>query len=384
MIGPIRKISAPLVLACFVALACGGGPDGGEEEPAEAAETAQATVAGEESDADEKAVAAARAAAREADTSEALSRLKRATDFLEEQESFRVEVALEFDVVQTTGKKLEFGSARRITLRRPDRMRIDVRERDADERTIRFDGEQLSIAFDRENAYLAVKKPGTLVQIIDYMVDELDAPLPFGDFLHPDFYAEVVDDIEYGLVVEDSTIDGHLCDHLAFVAGEADFQIWIDQGERPLPRRFLIDYKKAPGRPQFEAQARVWELAAETPESLFAFTPPERAERLLIRAVSGPGGAGRSRPNVSRRGPASYGSIRQSGSFSEGGEPAEQRGRRRVGASLTAASFRALTCTPTIVAVRSVTYYSCAGSWYRRYYQKGAVTYVVVNAPVGY
>ena len=33
----------------------------------------------------------------------------------------------EFDVVQASGQKLEFGSERIVTLRRPDRVRIDAR-----------------------------------------------------------------------------------------------------------------------------------------------------------------------------------------------------------------------------------------------------------------
>lgn len=62
----------------------------------------------------------------------------------------------------------------------------------------------------------------------------------------------------------------------------------------------------------------------------------------------------------------------------------EDRSRRRVGAVLTATAFRSLTCTPTVVIVNGVSYYSCNSVWYSRRYVSGSVTYVVVTAPSGY
>jgi hypothetical protein len=64
-------------------------------------------------------------------------------------------------------------------------------------------------------------------------------------------------------------------------------------------------------------------------------------------------------------------------------EWSEDRWRWRVGASLTAASFRSLSCTPTTVVVGSTTYYQCGSTWYNRAYSGGQVTYIVVNAPAG-
>jgi hypothetical protein len=62
----------------------------------------------------------------------------------------------------------------------------------------------------------------------------------------------------------------------------------------------------------------------------------------------------------------------------------DDRYRYRVGATLTAVTFRSLTCTSTVVVVNGVTYYSCGGTWYSRGYQTGSVTYIVVNAPPGH
>ena len=54
-----------------------------------------------------------------------------------------------YDVVQDSGQKIEFGERREMTLRRPDRARIDVTRRDGSRRGVLFDGQQLT-AFDLE------------------------------------------------------------------------------------------------------------------------------------------------------------------------------------------------------------------------------------------
>jgi hypothetical protein len=64
-------------------------------------------------------------------------------------------------------------------------------------------------------------------------------------------------------------------------------------------------------------------------------------------------------------------------------EWAEDRWSWRVGAALSASTFRSLSCTPTTVVVGSTTYYQCGSSWYNRAYQGGQVTYIVVNPPPG-
>jgi hypothetical protein len=61
------------------------------------------------------------AEARAEDLKEVLAELKLAADFLAAQQSLYFEAALEYDVVQVTGQKLEFGGSRKITMRRPDR-----------------------------------------------------------------------------------------------------------------------------------------------------------------------------------------------------------------------------------------------------------------------
>jgi hypothetical protein len=214
-------------------------------------------------------------------TAEALEILKRASDFLAGQERFRFDAYMGFDVVQDNGQKLEFGSTRKITLRRPDRLRVEAQRRDGEEQSLFFDGKQLAVHFPRENAYASVEKPGTLDQALDYLVEDLGAPAPLSDFLYSSFYAEAVEhNIQEAYYVGDARIDRFLCQHVALRTEEVDAQLWFEKGEQPLPFRVVITYREAEDSPQFWAQFLNWDLSPETPDTLFTYEPAPGTERI--------------------------------------------------------------------------------------------------------
>jgi len=78
--------------------------------------------------------------------------------------------------------------------------------------------------------------------------------------------------------VETATIDGLPCDHIAARTTQGvDFQVWIAQGDEPLPHRIV---HRRTGQPQFWADLTGWNLSPEISESSFQFTPPEGAEKV--------------------------------------------------------------------------------------------------------
>ena len=75
-------------------------------------------------------------------------------------------------------------------------------------------------------------------------------------------------------------VNGVKCHHLAFRQEAIDWQIWIEDAERPVARKVVITFKEQPGHPQFTALIDKWNLSADAPESAFEFTPPANAKRI--------------------------------------------------------------------------------------------------------
>ena len=286
----VRWICAALMISgAFTA--CGGTEEGSPDtEPESIAEratespTSESEASSPAEDEEEAASRAANLAAMQEARDEALAVVKRVSDFLAEQEHFRARAVIAFDVLQATGQMLEFGGERTATVRRPDRLRLEGSNRNGGKRTVLFDGTSITMVFPDENAYASVERPGNLDQALDYMVDDLDAPLAMADLLYEDLYSSVSQNIEFGLVVGDSLIGERPCDHIAVSSESLDVQMWVEQGERPLPARIVLTHKLEEGRPQYRALLE-WELDPETPDSLFAYSPPEGAERLTVRAI---------------------------------------------------------------------------------------------------
>ena len=213
---------------------------------------------------------------------QAMAVLKRSTELLGTSQRFSVTVDAGFDVVQESGQKIEFGETRTIVVRRPDRMRVDDVRRSGGRNGVLYDGRALTVFNSKEKVYTRLEKPGTVDEIIRFLVDDLDMRLPLAEMLHSRVAALLPQMVREAAYVEQSEISGVACDHVAFRGDEADLQLWIAQGVQPLPRRLVITYRRDDGRPQFWAQFRDWNLAPDTPDSLFTFTPPSDAVKITV------------------------------------------------------------------------------------------------------
>jgi hypothetical protein len=214
----------------------------------------------------------------------AMAILKRMADFLSQTQRFSVTVDIGFDLVQDSGQKIEFGETRTIVIRRPDRARIDITKGDGATSGFIFDGQQIAVFNTREHVYATAAKPGTLDDAIVYFMNDLDMRFPLSDMLSSKLVETLPAKVRAAYYVEQASIAGVPCDHLAIRGDWADLQLWIAQGDQPLPRRLVMTYKHAEGQPQFWAQFSDWNLSPDVPDSLFVFTPPEGAAKIAFTA----------------------------------------------------------------------------------------------------
>jgi hypothetical protein len=217
-------------------------------------------------------------------TAELLTSLKRSADFLAAQENYSFQADIAFDVVQANGQVLEFGGSRDYLIRRPDRLRIESINDDGRVKQLFFDGKSILIDIPNEDAYVRVEKPGTLYAAMDYLVEELGAPSPLEDFTSENFAAGPADRIVSGFYVQRVALGDRICEHLAWRTQDVDVQLWVQEGDEPVPCRVVITYKKATAHPQFAADFRHWDFAPDVDEELFSFTPPESAEQLQVQS----------------------------------------------------------------------------------------------------
>jgi hypothetical protein len=218
----------------------------------------------------------------------AMSVLKNMSQYLAQAQNFSVTIRDGYDAVQQSGQKVEFGEVRKVTVSRPDRLRIDVERSDGEKSLVVFNGKELTVYTPKENVYASVSRQGTVDQVIKYAVDDLKIRVPLAVMLLSSLPSELDNLVVSADYVETTTITDGPCDHVAARTNRGvDFQVWVAQGSQPLPRRIVITYKDEPGQPQFWADLSNWNLAPEISDALFAFTPPNGADRVEFLAEIG-------------------------------------------------------------------------------------------------
>jgi hypothetical protein len=222
--------------------------------------------------------------------SEALDDLNHMAETLAQAQGFSVTIRAGFDVVQDTGQKITFGERRRVTLSRPDRLRIDPEESDGKRTLVIYDGKAITVFNPGDNVYGQIEKAGSVDDAIRYVVRDLGMRLPLALMLVttlPEELDQRLLSIDY---VERDTLTPVPTDHLAGRAADVDFEIWLDTGDTPLPQRLAITYKNEEGEPQYRAEFSDWKLNPDVSKVDLAFNPPDGAQRIpfLVRVRRNP------------------------------------------------------------------------------------------------
>jgi hypothetical protein len=222
----------------------------------------------------------------------ALATVQRMADYLTGLPELRLESEIEYDAVQADGQRIEFGSTREITVRRPDRLRVDVTDRNGTRRSLFYDGRQVVLFDPAHDVYATSAQSGDIDAVIARIAAQLGLPVPLSELLSATLGSEIREGLVFAGVVGEETIDGVLCDHLALRNEDRGIQLWVEQGAKPLPRRVSITYEQEPGQPQFRARLAKWDVAPRSTDPVFTFTPPRGAERIAFNSVAGLAPAG--------------------------------------------------------------------------------------------
>jgi hypothetical protein len=221
---------------------------------------------------------------RVTDSAEAKKMLKAMSDFLAAQKTLSVGFDTVFEVVTPTDQKLGLASSGTATLARPDKVRV-TRSGGFADFEILYDGKALTLLGKNANLYMQVAAPGTVDQLIDILQDKYNRPLPGADLLMSNSYDELMQDVYDSKDLGSGVINGVECDTLAFRKNDVDWQIWIAQGERPYPCRFVITSRLVKGGPQYSIQFRDWKFGNDVVADDFAFKNASNAKQVEFKDV---------------------------------------------------------------------------------------------------
>jgi hypothetical protein len=214
----------------------------------------------------------------------ALETLERMSNYLKTLTTFDIVARTSQDLVTADDQKVQIDGVNRYLVRRPDGFRVEVAT-DHRVRQLIYDGKQITLFAPERGVYATFDAPPTARETLDLAEEKYGLAVPLQDlFTWTDLSQHTRPPPETASVIGVARIDGVDCDHLAFREGSVDWQIWIQRGDKPLPRRIVIIDRAQTSLPRYEGEL-TWNERPQMAADTFTFTPPADAIPIRIATV---------------------------------------------------------------------------------------------------
>ena len=204
--------------------------------------------------------------------------LKSMADYLGSQKTLSASFDSSIEVITPRLEKIQFTSSGQLKMSRPDKLRVRRTGGYADVELV-YDGKTISIYGNNAKSYVQADVPGTVDEMIDAVQTRAGVGLPGTDLLLSHAYDELTATAVDGEHIGLGVVDGVECEHLAFRTPDTDWQIWIEAGAKPVPRKYVITSKAVAAAPQYTLQIKDWKTDAFGDPDTFVFKPPAGATK---------------------------------------------------------------------------------------------------------
>lgn len=218
----------------------------------------------------------------------AIEILQSMATYLAKGKTVHFELQTFYDEAMESGILVKRGKQGKMTLKRPNKLYGVVKLDDGNEFKICFNGKSLVRLNIKENTYQKLDFTGDTGAMLDHLIDNYEVDLPMADFLYNNLGRSFQEYLISAEHLGQKTVDGTLCHHLSFESSGADWQIWVEVGDKPVPRLYAITFINEEHTPQLFAFFKNWELNLEAKEQIFNFTAPPGAKQVKLEKSAPP------------------------------------------------------------------------------------------------
>jgi hypothetical protein len=217
-----------------------------------------------------------------AQSNDATRILKTMSDFIAKQKSISITFDADIEVITPDVQKIQFTSSGTVLMSRPDKLRA-TRTGGYSHVEIVFDGKTATISNKDANVFTRVDASGTIDQLIERLRSDHAVTAPGADLLLANVFGELTEDVIDAKHIGLGVIDGVECEHLAFRTPEVDWQIWIETGANPIPRKYTITSKTVAAAPQYTLRIKEWKTDVQISADSFTFAPPQGTKQVAAK-----------------------------------------------------------------------------------------------------
>jgi hypothetical protein len=217
---------------------------------------------------------------------DAMAALKKMGEYLRTLNTFQVSGYVTTEQVLDDSQKIMVTKDVSLIASRPNKLRVQIKSYDFD-RVMLYDGSTFTLWAPNKKFYATETAPPNINELAKLLEDKHGIELPLVDLFRWGTPESRMPEITSAKDVGPDVCDGITCEQYAFRQPGLDWQIWIQRGDYPLPRRIVITTTTDEARPQHQAIYK-WNLAPSFNQESFAFVPPADAKKIPLADLRQP------------------------------------------------------------------------------------------------
>ena len=148
-----------------------------------------------------------------------------------------------------------------------------------------FDGKVAIVHNRADKTFTRIAAPGSLDEMVQRLRSEHGIDIPGADLLLAKTFDQLTEDVIDAKHIGLGVVDGVECEHLAFRNQDTDWQIWVEAGAQPIPRKYVITSKTVAQAPQYTLRIKELRTDVQSDPAAFVFKAPEGAKQVAFDAL---------------------------------------------------------------------------------------------------
>ena len=217
----------------------------------------------------------------------AVEAIKDMSNYLKSANTLGISSVGTMDAVTNDGQRIQLDGTTTYKVRKPGFV-IDYAS-DIKSRRFIYDGKNFTVYSPKLGFYASAPAPGTNKEVLDTIYSKFGIALPLEDLFRwgsDGANAARIQALRSAYKVGTVTLDGVPTDHFAFREDDVDWEVWIQQGDQPLPRKLVIIDRNDPAKPGFSTRLQ-WQVNPAFTDADFAFVPDANAKRIQLATFKG-------------------------------------------------------------------------------------------------
>jgi hypothetical protein len=215
----------------------------------------------------------------------AVERLNAMGAHLRSLKAFTVNADVTVEEVLDSGQKVENALTVEIAARMPDKLRVATTSAQRS-RKIYYDGKTVTIFGEKLGYYGSFPAPATIAQTADVAAQKYGLEVPLADLFLMGTDKFDTKSITEAIYIGPQLIGGVLCDQLAFRQPGVDWQICIERGKAPLPRKLVVTGTDGDPAQPVRRSILSWKAGTAPDAAAFTFVPPKGATRIAVKEAA--------------------------------------------------------------------------------------------------